>query len=363
MSYQGKHSISNKTSAASDSTRKTISRENLSVEKETRVSTRVSERNTTSKNRSADREEYISARPVRSVTAAPSHTTEKQLSAPARPSRVTSTARSASYRSSTARRKQIPLWPFLVAFLLLALFAGWKLAGILFGYRDARQSYEDVASRAITVNLPAQTIAPDGTVVEYVLPDAVPITVDWDALRAENPDIVAWLYCEGTIINYPVVQTTDNDKYLKTGFSGQTTDNGCLFVDYNSRIGVTASNLIIYGHNMKDESMFGTLKNYVNKSYFDEHPALFLLTPDGNYRIELACCRIVEATKENFPVYFNQTVSYASYLDKISTDCFWLSDDFITADYQLVTLSTCTSAAGYDDPRLLVQGSLVPLVG
>ena len=353
MSYQGKHSISTKASAAPDTIRRAAPAKNRAAEKTARAAD-AQERRAAPEPRTPVRSEHaasdISPRAAKTNT-----------SAPARPVRVVSTARGASPRASAARRRQIPLWPFLVVFLLLALFAGWKLAGILFGYRDARQSYEDVAARAVTVNLPAQTVSPDGTVVEYVLPDVVPITVDWEALRAENPDIVAWLYCEGTVINYPVVQTTDNDKYLKTGFSGQTTDNGCLFADYNSRIGVTASNLIIYGHNMKDESMFGSLKNYVNESYFYEHPAMFLLTPDGNYRIELVCCRIVEATKDNFPVYFNQSISYASYLDKISTDCFWLSDNFITTDYQLVTLSTCTSASGYEDPRLLVQGALVPL--
>ncbi len=109
----------------------------------------------------------------------------------------------------------------------------------------------------------------------------------FEKLTAEYPDTVGWLYCEGTPINYPVVQSKDNLRYLRRLPDGRYNAAGSLFADYRCKEVAASGNYIIYGHNMKNGSMFGTLVRYKSQNYYDEHPTLYYLTPERTFRIEL----------------------------------------------------------------------------
>lgn len=267
-------------------------------------------------------------------------------------------------------RKPSASAPVIILIILLLggmIFAGWQLGSIFLNYNRDRSAYEDLASRAISglaepedATVPVSTTDPE-SIPEPTPVSEIPFTVDWDYLSSINDDIVGWLYCPDTVINYPVVQNDDHDFYLDHGFDGASNTTGTLFVDRASVCGIDQSNYIIYGHNMKDNSMFGTFKNYAEESYYEAHPTLYYLTPDQCYRVDLICAHIVEATEENFPGYFANTDDYQSYLNRISSSAFWVNSDAITTEHQLLTMSTCTSASGYRDPRLLVQGMMVPI--
>lgn len=257
----------------------------------------------------------------------------------------------------------------LIVLLVLGMaFAGYQLGSIFMNYRRDRSAYSELASNAIS-ELPVRTAAPEdagaqagsGRDVAEITVSQVPISVDWDYLRSVNSDVVGWLYCPGTIINYPVVQNPDNEYYLKHGFDRQSNVSGAIFADAGSVIGSPSSNLVIYGHNMKDKSMFGSFQAYVSESYCDENPSLYLLTPDRNYRIDLFGTHIKEGTVDNFPTFFGSTEAYQSYLDSVTSSFYWIKRDVINTNYQLVTLTTCTSASGYSDARLLIHGVLIPI--
>ena len=109
--------------------------------------------------------------------------------------------------------------------------------------------------------------------------EKAPISVDFAALKAENPDIVAWLYSADTPINYPVVQSDDNNYYLRRLTDGSYNSNGTLFVDFRDAPDFSGFNTIIYGHRMKSKAMFGTLPGYLEQEYYEEHPVMYLLTP------------------------------------------------------------------------------------
>ena len=248
-------------------------------------------------------------------------------------------------------------------------FAGYQLGSIFMNYHRDRSAYSELASNAIS-ELPVRTAAPEDAnageegqapSVTEITVSQVPISVDWDYLRSVNSDVVGWLYCPGTIINYPVVQNPDNEFYLKHGFDRQSNVSGAIFADAGSVIGSPSSNLVIYGHNMKDKSMFGSFQAYVNESYCNENPSLYLLTPDRAYRIDLFGAHIKEGTVDNFPTFFGSTEAYQSYLDRVTSSFYWIKRDVINTNYQLVTLTTCTSASGYSDARLLIQGVLIPI--
>ena len=152
----------------------------------------------------------------------------------------------------------------------------------------------------------------------------------------------------------------DNDFYLNHGFDRQSNTAGALFVDKDSAQGLPQSNYIIYGHNMKDESMFGTFKEYMNESYYEENPTLYYLTPNANYRVDLFGVHIVEGTTDNYPTFFSSG-NYGSYLDEVSSEFYWFKKDAVNTACQMMTLSTCTTAAGLSDARLVLHGTMVPI--
>lgn len=286
----------------------------------------------------------------------------------------TGTAPAAEYRPQERRGAGSALIIVLIVVLVAGMaFAGYKLGSIFMNYQRDRSAYKELADKAISEvaeDAPAQTsedeeeqpaVDDEEDNVTDIKVSKVPISVDWDYLRSENSDIVGWLYCPGTIINYPVLQNPDNEYYLKHGFHKESNVSGALFVDASSVIGSVQSNCVIYGHNMKDKSMFGSFQAYINESYCDENPTLYLLTPDGNYRIDLFGAHVKEGTVDNFPTFFYNEEGYQSYLDKVTPSFYWLKEEIIDTSYQLVTLTTCTAASGYSDARLLIQGVMVPI--
>ena len=153
-------------------------------------------------------------------------------------------------------------------------------------YEVAAEHYEELQDEFVETK-PAKDNKPDETTETTVPTETAPITVDFVSLLKQNKDAVGWIYCQDTPINYPVVQAEDKDKYLRRDMNGKYLVSGTVFVDYrNGAIGDDA-NYIVYGHNMKDGSMFSSLAKYKEQSYYDEHPILYFLTPNGDYKIEL----------------------------------------------------------------------------
>ena len=113
------------------------------------------------------------------------------------------------------------------------------------------------------------------------------MTVDFESLSQVNDDVVGWIYSDDTPINYPVVQADDNQYYLHRLIDHSEDFAGSIFMDYRNTRNFYDLNTILYGHNMKNQSMFSTLQAYNDQDYFDTHPILYLLTPKQAYKIEL----------------------------------------------------------------------------
>lgn len=182
-----------------------------------------------------------------------------------------------------------------------------------------------------------------------------PISVDFASLAEENADTVAWLYSKDTPINYPVVQSTDNDYYLRRGFNGKYNYYGTLFADYRTSGEFSGKNTLIYGHNMKNAEMFGSLINYKEQEYFDAHPLLWLFTPEKNYKIKLVAGIEVPGTSELFNALANPDEAEKVIRDAIENSTFKSDYTYSEAD-RFVTLSTCSY--DYADARYIVIGKL-----
>lgn len=183
--------------------------------------------------------------------------------------------------------------------------------------------------------------------------DPEQIEVDFAAMAELSDDIVAWIYCPNTQINYPVVQSYDNDYYLYHLMDGSWNANGTIFMDYRNEDDFSDYNTMIYGHHMKTGAMFADLMKYKSQSYYEEHPYMYIYTPEQNYRLELFAACIVDCVADIYD--FEPSAA-------VIEECIRNSTFDAALDYpanHIVTLSTCTYE--YDDARYVVLGDLIPI--
>lgn len=215
---------------------------------------------------------------------------------------------------------------------------------------------KDPAPQSSDADFPAEQESEANT--EQLPMETAPIEVDFEVLWETNEDVVGWIYCEDTPINFPIVQAEDNDYYLSRLIDGTWNSSGTLFADYRNAADFSDSNTIIYGHNMKNKGMFGTLPNYKEQSYYDEHPLMWLLTPDGNYKVELIAGYVTSSTSEIYSI--GKTEEEVLILAEQSIEKSTFASDFqVSQGDRFVTLSTCSYE--YDNARYVLIGRLIPL--
>lgn len=184
-------------------------------------------------------------------------------------------------------------------------------------------------------------------------PEAPPILEKYATLYQKNRKIVGWLFIEGCNIDYPVMQTSDNDYYLDHNYNQEYDKNGSIFMDMNCTPDFPNDNMIIYGHHMKSGKMFGNLNRYSRKEFFEKNPLIYFDTiyEEGIYQVMYVFRSQIYAEED---IVFK----YYKFIDAASPDEFYSSmesmaelslyDTGVTAAYgdKLITLSTCDSAAG-----------------
>lgn len=227
----------------------------------------------------------------------------------------------------------------------IILVSGYKIGKTMWDYQVAKSAYTNISEKTAKVD-----------------PKQFTGVVDWKALKKVNPDVQGWLYQKGTVINYPVVQGTDNDTYLHTRFDKQWSGGGTLFVDYRMEKDFKGFNSIIYGHHMKDGSMFRSIRGYTKEEgYYDKHKTLELATPHGNYHLVVFSAFITKATDENTYKMTYDEAEKQAYIDRACEQSeLPITRDSVdvTKDDRLVTLSTC--AYDYEEARYIVMCKMVP---
>ena len=177
----------------------------------------------------------------------------------------------------------------------------------------------------------------------------VPEVLDeYAGLYAENSDTIGWLKIDGMTIDYVVMQAPDEiNKYLRHDFYGKDSTRGCLFVDEYCDI-FNSDNIIIYGHNMKDGSMFGTLDSYADESFYAEHKIIRFDTiyEKHSYEVVAAISTSIPAKDENVFRYYEYTSSndeetFLDYADFIEKNKLYDTGVEINPGDKLLTLSTC----------------------
>ncbi len=176
-------------------------------------------------------------------------------------------------------------------------------------------------------------------------PDILP---EYSLIHQKNQRLIGWVKIADTIIDYPVMQTVNNEYYLDHNFNQEKDRNGCIFMDYQCDVLKGCDNIILYGHHMKSGKMFGTLNRYSKESYYEEHPTIQFDTiyEKGTYQVMYVFRSKVYSEEE-------VTFKYYQFINAVSEKEFnsamiemaelSLYDTGVTAEYgdQLLTLSTC----------------------
>lgn len=180
--------------------------------------------------------------------------------------------------------------------------------------------------------------------------------VDFIGLRSINEQVVGWIYDEASVINYPIVQADDNDYYLHRMFNGESNPSGAIFLDCRNQSDFSDSHCIVYGHHMKDGSMFAALSNYKSQEYYEEHPQMLLLTPDGNYVIEIFAGYVADVEDDAWVTGFALEEDYESWIAASISKSLISTGIVPTASDHILTLSTCSYE--FQDARFVLLGVL-----
>lgn len=237
-------------------------------------------------------------------------------------------------------RKKIVIGIFAVLVVVFGV-SSYNVLKILWDNRQVEKTYKSLQSQYITA-LPTQPEATQGPAnTEPIAPQPAKLAVNFEGLWEINQDVVGWLYCEDTYIHYPVVQGKDNNKYVRTGLDGSWLISGTLFVDFRNRELGQDKNYIIYGHNMKTDRMFGSLVKYKDQAYYEAHPTLIYLTPEGDYLVEAVAGRIVDEQEILYDPNPDQA-AYWQFLQNTVANSTFHSGISLTEEDNLMILSTCS---------------------
>ena len=183
------------------------------------------------------------------------------------------------------------------------------------------------------------------------------IDVNFDELHNKNKDTKGWLQVPGTNVNYPFVQSNDNKYYLTHSFEKKYTDAGWIFLDYRNDINNLSKNNIIYGHARLDKTMFGSLKNTLKKSWFNnkDNRVIRVSTEKENSLWQIFSVYHIKTESYYITVNFKNDDEFQKYINKSLSRSIYNFDTNVSVDDTILTLSTCYG----DNEKLVVQAKLI----
>lgn len=247
----------------------------------------------------------------------------------------------------------------VTVFLILVI-----VVGMILKYMYRYQNEEKMDLHASNTYTAKETSAVD---IKFN-PDHCPISVDFEELQEINPEIVAWIYCEDSVIDYPVCHGADDEYYLSHSYDRKWKASGSIFLETANQPDFSDSNFILYGHHMKNKSMFATLSYWAEQEYYEAHPFMWLLTPEKTYRIDLFAGYVTDALSETYTVFQGYAEALTPYLERA-----WQQSDFEAdlpevkellakdevSDQKFIVLSTCEYS--FKNARYVLHGRLVEI--
>ena len=234
--------------------------------------------------------------------------------------------------------------------------------------KEAERQFAEMAQNATVITTEVETEIPTETeepsIIETLGIEIPQLALDWEDLKEQNEDIYSWIYVPNTNVNYPVLQhPTEHDYYLEYNLDHSKGRPGCIYAQrYNTDTYMDA-NTVLYGHNMKNGTMFKTLHYYEEEEFFNENRYFYIYTPDSVLVYEVYA--VTEFSNEHilFKYDFSEEGGITEYIEDIiamnddSSNNHYVEDSVVTEEDKLVTLSTCIYGRSQD--RWLVIGRLL----
>ena len=228
----------------------------------------------------------------------------------------------------------------LVVCVVVFVYSSYNLLSIYYDYYKIDQSYG---------NLRTEFIKNDNDKNKYLI-------IDWDSLLKRNPDVIAWVSIPGTNIDYPVLKGETNDTYLRHDIDHKYSIAGCIFVDANNANPFTDLNTVIYGHHMKNGSMFSDINDYLDADYVKDHPNVYIYLPDGTVsKYKIVSGHKIDATDTLYNTNVQDIKEY--YQKMLSGSVFNIEFDQ-EAKQPVITLSTCATYSLTDTSRAVIHAVL-----
>ena len=249
----------------------------------------------------------------------------------------------------------VVLTAVLIAAICVFCYAGYNLFHIYTEYKKGTDEYNSITQMAVTER------DPDG---EAAGPEAgselkAPMDIDFASLKSVNDDVVGWIYVEAVPdINYPIVHGRDNETYLHRTYEKNYNFAGTIFVDYENKGDFSDCNTIVYGHNMKNGSMFAQLKKFTqDEETYKKSKYFWIFTPEKNYRYEIISAYTTGVNSDTYTLFKGPGEEFEKYLEKIRGYSEIQTDaEGMNIKDKIITLSTCT---GNEATRYVVQGKRV----
>lgn len=249
----------------------------------------------------------------------------------------------------------------LVICLVVAGVAGFNVIRLSKEYREGIKEYAAL-EKYVTINQePAKEAIAEVQAQEQdaVKESLIPVSIDiaYDELRKINEHFIGWIYYEPLELSYPIVRGNDNDYYTHYTFENEQNSSGAIFMDFLNKPDFSNYNTIIYGHNMRNGTMFGTLKQLLNNtSIQEENPYFYVFTEDKAYMYEIFAVYVTTADSHTYDLISDED-EQSTYLDYIYSCATWTSDIEVTPSDRIATLSTCHGL--HTNNRTVVHGKLI----
>lgn len=183
--------------------------------------------------------------------------------------------------------------------------------------------------------------------------------VNLDELKKMNKDTVGWLSVSGTNVNYPFVQTSDNDYYMKHSFNKTKNSAGWIFLDYRNNLDIFDKNTIIYGHSRIDKTMFGSLKNTLNKSWYNnkENHIIKMSTDKYDSLWQIFSIYHLPNTNDYLQTVFNSGEEFKNFTSMLQNRSIYKFETTIDEEDRILTLSTCHNNTPKE--KLVIHAKLI----
>lgn len=225
------------------------------------------------------------------------------------------------------------------------------IAIIIYRYLNLKKSDKVIDSINSEININDKNVEVNGATANLILTD-IPL------LKNKNSDTIAYLKVNGTNINYPVVQSNDNEYYLKHSFDKSYNEAGWIFLDYRNNIEVLNKNNIIYGHNMLNSTMFSELTKMLDKNFFyDNNNTYINLTTENKSTLwKIFSVYVTNPDTYYMSIDFSSKSQYESFFNNLKNKSIHNFNENLNSNDKILTLSTCTNL---NTKRLVVHAKLI----